>query len=368
MAWYDSNWDYRVKVTVASAEVDADLTDFPVYVDLSDLPAGFFSHVKSDGGDIRVTKTDGTTEVPREVVAISTGSSTGELHFKASGTLSSSSDTDFYIYYGNSGASEPATTATYGRDNVWSDYAAVYHMNEDPSGSSPQMVDSTGNGYDGTSAGFMTSGDLITGQVGKGLDMDGSNDEINIGTTPHFSNATAMTWSLWANSPTGVRSFIAKGTNSSPFEGINMFVNSGRFIMSLVPSTGTGGQIYRQSATTAYSDSAVRFYAATYAGDNAASSINLYANGANVDGSAVGTWSGSQVTTRNLKIGERDGGINFLGLEDEIRLRFSVLTSTWISTEYSNQNAPSSFYTAGSEESNPSASTEHPAIFFGFNF
>ena len=37
MAWYDNDWGYRVKVTVASAEVDATLTDFPVYVDLSDL-------------------------------------------------------------------------------------------------------------------------------------------------------------------------------------------------------------------------------------------------------------------------------------------------------------------------------------------
>jgi len=36
MSWYNSSWDYRVKITIESDEVDSTLTDFPVYVDLSD--------------------------------------------------------------------------------------------------------------------------------------------------------------------------------------------------------------------------------------------------------------------------------------------------------------------------------------------
>lgn len=82
MAWYNASWTYRVSVTVQSSQVDADLTDFPVYVDLSDLPAGFHTNVKSDGGDIRVTKSDGTTEVAREVVFYNATDDTGELRRK----------------------------------------------------------------------------------------------------------------------------------------------------------------------------------------------------------------------------------------------------------------------------------------------
>ena len=131
MAWYDINWSYRVKMTVLSAKVAADLTDFPVYVDLSDLPAGFHTNVKTDGGDIRITKADGTTALAREVVFITPGSSMGELHFKAAGaTLKAASNVDFYIYYGNSGASEPAASATFGSQNVWSDYSGVWHFQE----------------------------------------------------------------------------------------------------------------------------------------------------------------------------------------------------------------------------------------------
>lgn len=51
--------------------MSADQTDFPVYVNLNNLPAAFHSHVnQTDARDIRVTKDDGTTELPREVVFI----------------------------------------------------------------------------------------------------------------------------------------------------------------------------------------------------------------------------------------------------------------------------------------------------------
>ncbi|MBT6843967.1 MAG: hypothetical protein HOA17_09295, partial [Candidatus Melainabacteria bacterium] len=39
-AWYDNAWSSRIKVTVDSAKVTADQTNFPVMVDLSDLPVG----------------------------------------------------------------------------------------------------------------------------------------------------------------------------------------------------------------------------------------------------------------------------------------------------------------------------------------
>ena len=83
MAWYNPSWIDRVKITVDHTKVPSNLTNFPVYVNLADLPAGFFSNVRSDGGDIRVTTSDQTTEIAREVVAINTGGSTGELYFNA---------------------------------------------------------------------------------------------------------------------------------------------------------------------------------------------------------------------------------------------------------------------------------------------
>jgi hypothetical protein len=44
-------------------------------------------------------------------------------------------------------------------------------MAEDPSGTAPQVIDSTSNSNDGTSAGSMTSGDLVDGEIGKAQSM-----------------------------------------------------------------------------------------------------------------------------------------------------------------------------------------------------
>jgi hypothetical protein len=163
-AWYsDTDFAYRQKITVDNTKVGANLTDFPIYVNTDDLAAGFYTHAQSDCDDVSITKSDETTEVAREIVFCD--GADGEIHFKAAGTLSGSVDTDYYIYYGNAGASDYATSATYGAENVWSDYVAVWHNQEDPSGSAPQVLDSTANNQDFTSGGSMTSGDSVAGKL-----------------------------------------------------------------------------------------------------------------------------------------------------------------------------------------------------------
>ena len=68
--WFDDAWQYRVPITISASNVSSDLTDFPVYVDLSTLPSSFFSQVQTDGDDIRVTTADEVSEVPFELVSI----------------------------------------------------------------------------------------------------------------------------------------------------------------------------------------------------------------------------------------------------------------------------------------------------------
>src|SRR5690606_29249234 len=66
--WYDEPWAYRVTVTVDADKVNGDLTNFPVYVDLSDMPESFFDYVNVNGDDIRVTDDTGNTLVASELV------------------------------------------------------------------------------------------------------------------------------------------------------------------------------------------------------------------------------------------------------------------------------------------------------------
>jgi len=53
-------------------------------------------------------------------------------------------------------------------------------MEEDPSGGAPQMLDSTGNGHNGTTYGGMTGADSVPGIDGNALDFDGGNDYVKV--------------------------------------------------------------------------------------------------------------------------------------------------------------------------------------------
>ncbi len=71
--WYDSNWLYKKKITIASSSVDGNLTDYPVYLDLSDFGADFHSNVKDDFFDIRITSSTEDGALYHELVTASTG-------------------------------------------------------------------------------------------------------------------------------------------------------------------------------------------------------------------------------------------------------------------------------------------------------
>ncbi|PSO45766.1 MAG: hypothetical protein BRC25_00975, partial [Parcubacteria group bacterium SW_6_46_9] len=207
-SWYDSSWNYRQKITIASSQVDSNLTDFPVYVDLATMSSGFFSNVQSDGGDIRITQSDGTTEVARDVVSIDTASSTGELHFKAS-SVSSTSDTEFYVYYGNSGASNYTETATYGAENVWTNsQAGVWHLGEETG----DAIDSTSNNNDGTPKNSVTQG--VSGQVGQAYEFDGDDDHVKIDSgSVSLSQPVSMSIWVFQDAGSGFNTYLAKNAD-----------------------------------------------------------------------------------------------------------------------------------------------------------
>ena len=348
--WYDSNWQYRVKVTIQSTEVDETITNYPAYVDLSDLPAGFHTNVKSDGGDIRVTTSDKITEIPREIVFYDSGTDTGEIHFK--GDISSTTNTDFYIYYGNAAASDYAVTDTYGRNNVWnSNYKAVYHLNEAVNNDVDGYKDSSGNGNDGTGESM-----ALTEQTGKlagnAADFDGSSDLIRMGTVSDLGiSETDITFSLWINSGSlsGRRTFFATRDAGS-----SDFVISGR-------TDGTQIDIFiAQLGNLGYIDiinvgslSTNTWYNIQFTYDRANKSGFVYLDGVLL-GSDSFTEAQPALTVENYAtIGAfSPNSDNYDGLIDEFRLLNTNVSAEFMTTQYNNQNSPNTFYAIGNEESN----------------
>jgi len=353
MAWYNASWTYRVKITVDNTKVDADLTDFPVYVNLADLVAGFHTNVKADGADIRVTTANGATEVPREVVFYDSATDTGELHFKAP-ILSSVVDTDFYIYYGNAAASEPAEDATFGAQNTWkSAYTAVYHLQEAVNNTSGGYKDSTSNNRDATGTSMAIS--APDGKLaGKGQDFDGSIDFISTGVTlgTLITNSTG-TVTAWANTD------VAGASVGNTYQGRHVWCDTSGYASVSLANLSSSDRIWsynwdgnddRQGTTVSTST----WYHQVWR--HAGGTVYNYQNGTATSAPSNNT----EVTTGTVYIGSGDSlsSIPFWnGKIDEVRFSNTDLGVDWIKTEYNNTNSSSTFYTDGAEETDGGGST-----------
>lgn len=353
MAWYDNSWGYRVKVTISNTQVDATLTDFPVYIDLSDLPATFHTNVNSDGGDIRVTTSDEITEVPREVVFYNSTTDTGELYFKAP-SLSSTTDTDFYIYFGNSGATDYVGSVTYGYQNVWTNnYVHVWHLHENTGTSLP---DSSPSSLALTKLGALEPTPTV-GIIGSAQNFDGSNDYMFGSVTSDSSYTGSITLSVWANIETGAQyrhlmgKHLSNGGADNPFD----FRTSNAATPALTTvRANTGNRIYTGPSVNLGSWA---HYVFTHPGalEQAGS---FYVNGVPTISGISGTGTGLPTGTgAPLRMGIRhDGVVKMDGGMDEIRITSDTKSSAWIAAEYNNQQTPTSFYTVASTESVPTGS------------
>ena len=105
-------------------------------------------------------------------------------------------------------------------------------------------------------------------------------------------------------------------------------------------STGTGNpESGNINANTWY------YLVGTYDGSNA----RIYINGALSN--SEGRTGNIQTRATPLRLGTNGGyGEDFSGNLDEVRISSAARSGDWISTEYSNMNNPSGFYSIGVEE------------------
>jgi hypothetical protein len=297
------------------------------------MPALFWPSVANGGGDIRVFKADGVTELPREIVFCDKAAETGQIWVKYAGTLSSSVDTAIQIH-ADGASSDYAVTGTYGRNAVWSDYLAVLHMN------TSAYIDSTGNGYDGTanSAPAQVTTDHPFG--GTWTSFDGNDDRVTLPTGAALNNSVFSVQAI-AKYDTLFETSEGLVGNWSISQGSNYFVLSPN-------SNRTRFQVAGASTTVEVDDVATTPVTTPQfvTGTSGALSTALLINGV-VESSLA---SGLQFSTgKNVTIGSyydlsAERSVN--AKIGEVRLRLTALTASWVATEYNNQSSPGTFYTA----------------------
>ena len=172
----------RKLITIDGSNVTSE-TSIPLGLNVN-LPG-----VHSTGKDVRLAKLDGTP-IAREIECVGVPNAEDVMIWYPFDTVSAT-NSQFWVYWGNTALTEPAANSTYGNKAVWdSSHVMVQLMNDDPDGDVPNSIkDSTGVN-DLTPYGSMASADLIALNYGKAITFDGSNDVIKTTSLSGFPTAT----------------------------------------------------------------------------------------------------------------------------------------------------------------------------------
>lgn len=325
-------------VTIDSTKVLADLTDFPVYIDLADMPADFWSTVSNGGGDIRVYKEDGITELPREVVSCDTATKKGELHLKYTGTLSGSVDTKIVVDVDGS-RSDYAVTDTYGRNNVWTGYDMVLHMNA--------AIDSTGKQSVTNVSSLSLNADC---KLGECATNNGSVKYLEVAHSTSINYTTNLYMSVWV-APSQLTPYrnpiLYKDNTWGSAPGYCFYFSPG----------GSNAQLITNRPNTAYQslvladdlilDSEIDVFTYINVVKTASVGVHVFKNGGSFKNNTGSFFANNYGSSTNvLRTPMRyETSDRWRGKFEELRLSSALKDANWIATEYNNQSTPSGFYT-----------------------
>jgi hypothetical protein len=342
--WWNNSWLYRKLIRIDPTKVAANLTDFPVLVEVID--SDFAEHARTDAWDLLFTDYSSGTQLDHEIESYE--SITGHLVAWVNVPFVSSTEpTLLYLYYGN-----PAVAIS--QENVAGTWGSNYMMVQHLSEGFGTHYDSTANGNDASPYGDLSQN--ATGKIDGADDFDGTDDYLQI---PHADSVTgfeeAFTASAWVK--------IGQSGNSTYhptiFNKYNTVGNQrawaidnylGSTLQLKVTANGLTPHTWWQVAWTPVVDAWYYVTVVWEANENA----TFYINGEQL---AISAWSGTTVpsifnnTLEPLYIGKAyTTGRNWNGAIDEARISNIARSAEWISTSYNNQLEPSSFYIVGSEE------------------
>jgi hypothetical protein len=341
--WYDLNWLHRKKITIDHTKVSATLTDFPVLISLgsdTDLAAD----AQDDGDDILFTASDETTKLSHEIESFN--GTTGKLvAWVKVPTLSSVTNTDIYMYYGNSGATNQQNPT-----GVWdSNYKMVQHLEE----TGNPIIDSTGYNNNGTAVNGPTLG--ATGKIDGAVSFDPTAppDYINCGNAGSLDVTGKITVEAWIY-PTAAnlnKGIVAKVQGTSPQYRLLIDNSSGK-VKFQVWDTLIGDWITALGGVPSQNN---WHHVVGVCNDT---NIVIYLDGVATVGDG---YSGSiPSTTAYVSIGIHSGIVTanaFQGIIDEARISDTDRSTAWITTSYNNQSNPAAFFSLGPEQNAPTTAT-----------
>ena len=325
-------------ITISHTQVpNTDQTNFPILI------SGTYPYLATVANGGRVMSADGY-----DIVFTSDAAGQDLLNFEidtyngATGqaafwvqipTLSHTSDTSIYMWYGITGI----TASQENKTGVWdNNYLGVWHL---PNGTALSAADSTANGHNGVDEGAVATAGLIGGAA-----AFNGNSYIDIGNLGTFP--TLGTIEFWMQSPS-LSSY--PDALSTDYNGDNYGIrfeedSSGDFSVAI----GNAAFSFNGYGYMTGSMQPNSWYHVVLTWNTADSSATGYLNGVQVFTTNSNSLWPSDIP--DLSIGSGfNSSRDWNGIIDETRFSQTARSADWIATEYNNESSPTTFYTVGQE-------------------
>jgi len=347
---YPEGWARKQKITIDNTKVggSGSHTDFPMLITLDHLDSEIVdagsNSALNGGGDIRFSSDSaGASRLAIDVISFVTNATPAsrecEIRVKVS-SISTSADTDIFIWYKKSGETQPAAGGLFGSEAAWSIVEAILAMED----ATPD--DRSGNHT------FSLSGTLtnIDGPFGKANSFAG-NDRLS--NTDAILKDILETYDTTVSLISMVATFgAANDTAALSFDGTDDFI-----IYPQEDSTDAGAA--EEGVRTFWRDvdggklvidfvSAINTWTWTDFTTRASNDHELYQDGVSgATGSVTGTagpFSGFFIGGFGATAQDYNGDIA------QVIVWKTARNSGWTTTKFNNEFAPGAFATAGTPE------------------
>lgn len=339
MSWTVDGMSYptRKKLTIDQTKVDADLTDFPVLVKITN-DATMYAGCNSDGYDIRFTSSAGVLlKYERESWSVA-GNQVNACFWVKVPSVAGATDTDFYIYYRTTDTADGED-----KENVWDSYfVLVHHLT---GADENALDDSTSNNNDITAKGSAPTFNE-SAKIYNGILLDGTDDFVSCPDVAVLRLTTKLTFEFWGYTHDAAEGYAFGkfwGSDGKRSYGMGFSGDEARMILG-----NAAGNDHTVLASNDFNMSTNTWYHIAGSWDKTEGTMRVYSNGT---ASAVTAAKADDMATNDdrFTIGTLDGSGEFFdGILDEVRVSNEKRSNAWIKASY--YSGANTLLTYGSEE------------------
>ena len=338
--YISNDWKWRRKLTLQSSAIDSNIDDLEIVIRENQFSgSNIFTEAESDGGDIRfATDAEGTNLLPINIIDFDTINS--ELTISTNLlNLISSSNREFWIFWGRNGEAQPPEFWKEGHNRVFSDHCLLSYDMTVTSGTDED--DRTDWQRDGEYENGLPS--TVAGAIGPAKNFDGVDDKLIYFQDDTEIATDAFTWTAWIR-PTWVSgvpgykpTVFGLRSGSTTWFSVHFDNNYN----SVITWNGSSNGTY----TTSLSQNTDYHIAVIWDGG---SSVRIVLNGVDLGTQSV-TPNLSNPTV-NFNIGTTGSAEWWIGYISHVRLYDEAFSVDKVQALYRIESAPGTYITSGDDE------------------